>query len=110
MNCKMLVRLIEKINIFLLVNYQLSMGGFNLTTVIALALLVGIVIFIGRELEVHYPEYTDYVEKDGKSTVVQQLRAGAFVLLDYGSDLVFPGSRDKVLQYKRNKGLKSNQH
>lgn len=86
------------------------MGGFNLTTIIALALLVGIIIFVGRELEVHYPEYTDYVEKGGKSTIVQQLRAGAFVLLDYGSDLIYPGSRDNMLQYKRNKGIKTNPH
>lgn len=102
--------LINKKLIFFAQLLPSKMGGFNLTTIIALALLVGIIIFIGRELEVHYPDYTDYVEKGGKSTIVQQLRAGAFILLDYGSDLIYPGSREKMLLYKRNKGIKATPH
>lgn len=82
------------------------MPDLNLTTLILLALLVGAVIFIGRELEERYPEYVDYAHPR-KSTVVQQLRAGTFVALDYASELAFPGSREKALEYKRNRARAS---
>jgi hypothetical protein len=74
----------------------------NFLTIILFALLVGVVIFVGRELELRYPKYADYA-KDAPSTILQQFRAGAFVILDYASEVVFPGSRENALTYKREK-------
>lgn len=74
----------------------------NFTTVLLLVSLLGILVFVGREFEERYPAYVDYKEGD-KTTLVQQLRAGAFVALDYASDVAFPGARSRAISYKQQK-------
>lgn len=78
------------------------MFDLNFTSVVLLTLLIGALIFIGREFEERYPNYVDY--KDGeKSTIIQQLRSGAFVALDYASDILYPGTRGMAVRYKQSK-------
>lgn len=76
----------------------------NFTTVLILLLLLGTLVFIGREFEKHNPQYVDYKEGD-KTTLIQQLRAGGFVALDYASDILFPGDRDRAISYKQQKKM-----
>lgn len=82
----------------------------NFLTIILMAMLVGIVIFVGRELELRYPKYTDYAKQQTPSTLLQQFRAGSFVILDYASEVVFPGSRENALRYKREKAQTTAAH
>jgi hypothetical protein len=81
------------------------MPELNFLTIILLAALLGVIIFIGRELEERYPEYADYAVKGTPTTIVQQLRAGTFVVLDYASEVAFPGSRNKAIQYKKDRKI-----
>lgn len=75
----------------------------NITTIGLILLVVGLIVFIGREFQARYPQYADYVGPDKQSTPVQQARAGGFVVLDFASDLAFPGSREKAREYKKSK-------
>lgn len=69
--------------------------------ILLLAVLVGVMIVIGREYEERNPKNCDYVSTGTSSTLVQQLRVGAFLAMDYGSDMVWPGSRDQAISLKR---------
>lgn len=75
----------------------------NFTTIILLAVLIGVVILMGREFEVRYKRYADYTSDDKPSTFQEQARAGSFWLLDFASEVVFPGTRKSAIRYKRDK-------
>lgn len=74
-----------------------------ITNLILLSLLLAIVVFVGKEYETRYPFYADYLNNDKKSTWIQQIRAGTFVLLDSSTDIIYPGSRDKAIAYRKHK-------
>ena len=75
-------------------------GPMNFTVLILLGLLLAAFVLIGREFEERYPGYVDYKTND-KSTIAQQMRTGAFITIDYVSDLIWPGSRDHAIRYKQ---------
>lgn len=79
------------------------MPEFNYSTLILLGLLIGLILFLGREFEQNYPKLADYSTAQKPSTWVDQLRAGAFVALDVASDAAFPGQRVHALEYKKSK-------
>lgn len=72
----------------------------TLSTVLLVAVVVGLFWMAGRDFEEEHPDYVDY-RTNGKVTFVQQMRAGAFVLFDRASDFSFPGSRRFAVAYKR---------
>lgn len=72
----------------------------NFTVLILLGLLLAAFVLIGREFEDRYPGYIDYKTGE-KSTLVQQMRVGAFITIDYVSDLIWPGSREHAVRYKQ---------
>lgn len=72
----------------------------DLTTIILLAVLIGVVVLIGREFEIRYKSHADYVTAGTPSTLQQQARAGVFWLFNFAGDLVFPGSREAASRYK----------
>lgn len=83
---------------------KLTMPEFNYSTLILLGLLIGLILFLGREFEQNYPKLAaDYSTAEKPSTWVDQLRAGAFVALDVASDAAFPGQRENALEYKKTK-------
>jgi hypothetical protein len=77
----------------------------NLTVIILLLVLAGIVILMGREFEIRYKKYADYTSHDKPSTLQDQARAGSFWLMDFASDVIFPGTRQSAISYKRDKVL-----
>lgn len=82
---------------------KLVMPEFNYSTLLLLGLLLGIILFLGKEFEKNYPNLADYASDQKPSTWVDQLRAGAFIALDVASDAAFPGKRQHALDYKKNK-------
>lgn len=73
----------------------------NLTVIILLGLLLAAFVLIGREFEERYAPYVDYKDENNRTTVLQQMRVGAFITMDYVSDLVWPGSREHAIRYKQ---------
>lgn len=66
-----------------------------------LVILAGLLIVIGREFEERYPAYIDFASESKPSTLVQQLRTGVFMAMDFGSDMIWPGSRHTAIAFKR---------
>lgn len=73
----------------------------GIIVLLLLAVLVGVLIVIGREYEERNPQACDFSSDKTPSTLVQQLRVGAFLAMDYGSDMVWPGSRNQAIALKR---------
>lgn len=76
-------------------------------TVILLTLLCTILVIIGREFEERSPQDCDYLNSDGQSTLLQQLRTGMFFAIDYASYMIWPGSREKAIYLKRMRKTKA---
>lgn len=74
----------------------------NFSSLLLILFLVGALIFIGREFEIRYPTYIDY-KIDNKSSIKQQLRTGAYLVLDYLSDLAWPGKLERAYAFKHSK-------
>lgn len=74
----------------------------NFSSLLLILFLVGALIFIGREFEIRYPTYIDY-KIDDKSSIKQQLRTGAYLVLDYLSDLCWPGKLELAYAFKHSK-------
>lgn len=72
-----------------------------LFTIVLIALLCGVLIVLGREYEERFPHNCDYLHGGQTSTLVQQLRVGAFLALDSATDMIWPGSREKAIHLKR---------
>lgn len=74
----------------------------NFTLVILIVLLLATFVFVGKEFEERYPSYVNYKDGD-KTSIVQQMRAGSFIVLDYVGDMLWPGDKDQAIYYKRAK-------
>ena len=77
------------------------------SSIVIILLLVAILIallIVGDQASVRYPNYFASTSNlEGMQKRMEQLRIGAFVTLDAASDMAFPGTRDKALQYKKDK-------
>lgn len=83
----------------------------SFTSVFLLVVLFGILLFVGSEFEDRYPSYATYLKNYGTKAVVdgtyiQKVRAGAYIVLDYLSDLAWPGDTASANVYKRTKKSK----
>lgn len=75
--------------------------------VLLLMLLCAVLIVIGREFEERNPKDCDYLNNGAQSTLLQQFRTGAFFAIDYASDMIWPGSREKAIYIKRMRKTKA---
>lgn len=74
--------------------------------IMVVMLLVGMVYIIGKEYEERYPQHCDYLNASKQSNHLQKLQVGAFVVLDWCGDMIWPGSRDQAIYLKRMKKTK----
>lgn len=77
-----------------------------LITVLLLIVITLALIFVGQQVSSRYPESFPRLTSappQGMKRHVEHLQTGAFVVMDYASDLIFPGPRKGALDYKQKK-------
>lgn len=72
--------------------------------IVLLVVLLVVLLLVGQQSSARYPDnFKGAVHGEGMKRRMQEMRVGAFVALDTLSDMVYPGPRERMLEYKKTK-------